>query len=142
MQPNLGAAVFTVWLPDGSRECSAYPDVCIGCGTGFRRSALQQVGGLPEDFFMAAEEYDLSLRLLDAGWEVQSFADLHVTHLKTPGSRFLRRITRLDTRNNTLLALRYFPDPWRSLYAAEWLQRYRLIASAKGHRSAFWRGAA
>ena len=54
------------------RECSAYPDVFIGCGTGFRRQALVEVGGLPEDFFMQAEEYDLSLRLLDAGWTVEA----------------------------------------------------------------------
>lgn len=138
---RLGAAVFTVTLPDGSRECSAYPDVCIGCGTGFRRDALQQAGGLPADFFMAAEEYDLSLRLLDAGWAIRSFDDLHVTHLKTPGSRFPRRITRLDARNNTLLALRYFPEPWRTIYAREWLLRYRLMAVVKGHRLDFWRGA-
>lgn len=139
--PHMGAAVFTITLPDGSRECSAYPDVCIGCGTGFRRDALHQVGGLPADFFMAAEEYDLSLRLLDAGWAIRSFDDLHVTHLKTPASRFPTRITRLDARNNTLLALRYFPDPWRMIYAEEWLLRYRLMATVKGHRLAFWRGA-
>src|SRR5215210_37290 len=35
--PSLGAAVFDIQLPDGSRECSAYPNVFIGCGTGFRR---------------------------------------------------------------------------------------------------------
>src|SRR3954463_2456354 len=52
--PRLGAAVCTVTLPDGSRECSAYPGVFIGCGTGFRAAALREVGGLPEDFFMAA----------------------------------------------------------------------------------------
>src|SRR4051812_47927608 len=56
-EPQLGAAAFTIDLPDGSQECSAYPDVFIGCGTGFRRRALTQVGGLPEDFFMQAEEY-------------------------------------------------------------------------------------
>lgn len=71
--PELGAAIFTITLPDGSRECSAYPNVFIGCGTGFRRAALEQVGGLPDDFFMQAEEYDLSLRLLDAGWDIRSF---------------------------------------------------------------------
>ena len=139
--PRLGAAIFRVALPDGSRECSAYPDVCIGCGTGFRRSSLQQVGGLPADFFMAAEEYDLSLRLLDAGWAIRSFDDLHVTHLKTPASRFPKRITRLDARNNALLALRYFPDPWRTIYAHEWLLRYHMMAIVKGHRLDFWRGA-
>jgi len=139
--PSLGAAVFTVTLPDGSRECSAYPNVCIGCGTGFRAEALRQVGGLPDDFFMAAEEYDLSLRLLDAGWDVRSFDDLHVTHQKTPGSRFPRRITRLDVRNNLMLALRHFPREWRIPYALDWLRRYRIIADAKGHRAAFWAGA-
>lgn len=139
--PHLGAAVFTITLPDGSRECSAYPDVCIGCGTGFRRRALVDAGGLPDDFFMAAEEYDLSLRLLDAGWKVRAFDDLHVTHLKTPTARFPRRIARLDARNNVMLAMRYFLEPWRLPYALEWLERYRLLAAANGHRTAFWTGA-
>jgi GT2 family glycosyltransferase len=85
--PDLGAAVFSVHLPDGSSECSAYPDVFIGCGTGFRRKALAEVGGLPEDFFMQAEEYDLSLRLLDAGWTLKRFDDLHVVHLKSSTAR-------------------------------------------------------
>lgn len=139
--PYLGAAVFTITLPDGSRECSAYPNVCIGCGTGFRREALRQVGGLPEDFFMQAEEYDVSLRLLDAGWGVEPFDDLHVTHLKTPASRFPGRIARLDARNNTLLAMRYFPEQWRVEYASEWLERYRLLANANGLGTAYWAGA-
>ena len=139
--PGLGAAVFTVNLPDGSRECSAYPDVCIGCGTGLRRAALVEAGGLPEEFFMGAEEYDLSLRLLDAGWRIRGFGDLHVTHLKTPQARFPRRITRLDARNNLLLALRYFPEPWRMIYATEWMERYRLMAAVRGHSGAFWIGA-
>ena len=142
MDSHLGAAVFTVALPDGSRECSAYPDVCIGCGTGFRRQALLEVGGLPEDFFMAAEEYDLSLRLLDAGWRVRRFDNLHVRHLKTPASRFPSRIARLDARNNVMLAMRYFPHPWRARYATAWLERYRLMAIANRQRRAFWVGAA
>ena len=139
--PTLGAAVFTITLPDGSRECSAYPDVCIGCGTGLRRSALRAAGGLPEDFFMAAEEYDLSLRLLDHGWRVRAFDDLYVTHLKAPASRFPPRIARLDARNNTLLAMRRFPEAWRIRYATEWLERYRLMSAVTGRRAAFWAGA-
>ena len=140
--PKLGAAVFTVTLPDGSRECSAYPDVFIGCGTGLRRAALDQVGGLPEDFFMQAEEYDLSLRLLDAGWRVRSYEDLHVTHLKTPGARSHWRTTRLDVRNNLLLATRHFPDRWVFPFAYDWMRRYYYIAAAKGHRWAYMSGLA
>lgn len=138
--PSLGAAVFDVQLPDGSHECSAYPNVFIGCGTGFRRRALAQVGGLPEDFFMQAEEYDLSLRLLAAGWNVRRFDDLHVAHLKTPTARKSTRTTRLDVRNNLTLIARYFPDRWVMPFALDWTTRYAMLAAARGHRLAHWQG--
>jgi GT2 family glycosyltransferase len=138
--PKLGAAVFTITLPDGSRECSAYPDVFIGCGTGFRRAALEQVGGLPDDFFMQAEEYDLSLRLMDGGWRVRTFDDLHVTHLKTPSARYSERVTQLDVRNNLVLVTKYFPEEWVLPFAVDWMKRYYVIASAKGHTKAYLKG--
>jgi GT2 family glycosyltransferase len=136
-RPMLGAASFTVTLPDGSRECSAFPDVFIGCGVGLRRRALQDTGPLPGDFFMQAEEYDLSLRLLDAGWEVDTFDDLHVAHEKTAAGRKSGRTTRLDVRNNFVLAMRYFPAPWSRRIALDWTRRYWLIAKSNNHRVAF-----
>ncbi|MGD0389343.1 MAG: glycosyltransferase family 2 protein [Tepidisphaeraceae bacterium] len=141
-RPRLGAAVFDVILPDGSRESSAFPSVCIGCGTGFRREALDAVGGLPDDFFMQAEEYDLSLRLLDAGWDIERFEDLRVSHLKTRIARQPARTTRLDVRNNLLVIARRFPRKWALPYAIDWMRRYRWMAHEKGwrHRAAFWRG--
>lgn len=139
--PTLGAAGFTVELPDGTRECSAYPDVFIGCGVGLRRRALSAVGGLPEDFFMQAEEYDLSLRLLNAGWDVQTFDDLRVTHLKSPLARAAARTTRLDVRNNIVLIARYFPKRYAVPYFCDWLRRYGWMAASNGHLPAFARGA-
>jgi GT2 family glycosyltransferase len=140
--PQLGAVGFTVTLPDGSRECSAYPDVFIGCGVGFRRQALEQVGGLPGDFFMQAEEYDLSLRLLDAGWDVRTFDDLHVTHLKTPAARISARTMRLDVRNNLTLIARHFPDEWVLPFALDWMTRYAAIAASTGRRLPYCAGLA
>jgi GT2 family glycosyltransferase len=141
-RPRLGAAAFDVILPDGTRESSAFPSVCIGCGTGFRSEALGAVGGLPDDFFMQAEEYDLSLRLLDAGWDVERFEDLRVWHLKTGIARQPARTTRLDVRNNLLVIARRFPRQWAWPYAMDWMRRYRWMAQQKGwrHRIAFWRG--
>ena len=129
---QLGAATFTVELPDGSQECSAYPDVFIGCGVGLRRRALRLVGGLPDDFFMQAEEYDLSLRLLDGGWKVCRFEDLKVHHLKTPRARVSSRTMRLDVRNNLYLILRRFPRKWIVPYSWDWMRRYAWIAASKG----------
>lgn len=140
--PRLGAAIFDVTLPDGSREASAFPTVCIGCGTAFRREALIAAGGLPTDFFMQAEEYDLSLRLLDAGWDLRRFDDLHVSHLKTITARRPARTTRLDIRNNLLVISRNFPRQWIWPYAKDWIQRYRWLAADSGarHSLAFYRG--
>jgi GT2 family glycosyltransferase len=137
---NLGAANFTITLPDGSRECSAYPEVFIGCGTGFRRRALDEVGMLPTDFFMQAEEYDLSLRLLDAGWDIQAFDDLHVAHRKTAAARCAARTMRLDVRNNITIARRYFPGEWGRRFALDWSRRYWRIACANRQRWAFTLG--
>jgi GT2 family glycosyltransferase len=140
--PDLGATIFDVTLPDGTHESSAYPSVVIGCGTGFRRVALQQVGGLPIDFFMQAEEYDLSLRLLENKWTIGRFDDLHVRHLKTPAARIPTRTTRLDARNNLMVVTRYFPRHWILPYAIDWTRRYWWMAGAKGrrHQAAMLRG--
>jgi hypothetical protein len=162
--PTLGAAVFDVMLPDGSREGSAYPDVFIGAGTGLRNSALRQLaaekqsggrGGplLPRDFFMQAEEYDLSFRLIAAGYSVQRFADLPLMHLKSPGARIGQRTTRLDVRNNLYLLAKYLPARLCHELAADWLSRYWRMALARDqrqspdaahgtHKQAFIRGAA
>jgi hypothetical protein len=98
------------------------------------------VGGLPDDFFMQAEEYDLSLRLLDAGWDVRRFEDLRVYHLKTLRARSTSRVMRLDVRNNIVLIARYFPRRWVWAFGWDWTLRYFWIARANGQLAAFARG--
>ncbi len=137
---GLGAAGFLVYLPDGRAECSALPNVFTGCGVGFRRDALREVGGLDRTLFMAAEEYDLAFRLVTAGWKCVTFSDLAVDHLKTPHARASARLVYYDTRNNLILIARYLPDEYECTFRQDWSQRYGWIAQAAGHRAAFWRG--
>ncbi len=139
--PALGAAGFVVHLPDGRLEGGALPDVFLGCGVGFRADALRSVGGLDRSFFMQAEEYDLTFRLVGAGWRVRMFDDLHVEHLKTACARRSRRTTYYDVRNNLRVAARYLPAPAYRLYRADWLQRYAWLAERDGHVRAHRRGA-
>jgi hypothetical protein len=139
-RPTLGAVGFTVHLPDGSQECAALPHVFVGCGVGFRREALREVGGLDPSFFMQAEEYDLSFRLLRAGWDVEIFGDCAVTHLKTPFARRNERTTYYDVRNNLRVLARYFPKEYVDVYREDWLQRYEWMAENAGHTNAFLRG--
>ncbi|MGQ9648514.1 MAG: glycosyltransferase [Phycisphaerae bacterium] len=137
---RLGAAAFTVHLPDGRQECSALPGVFVGCGVGFRRAALDAVGGLDSSFFMQAEEYDLSFRLVAGGWKVKTFTDLGVDHLKTPTARLSGRTVRYDTRNNRIVIARYLPDEYEEVYRQDWMQRYRWIGEATGHLWDYWKG--
>lgn len=136
---RLGAAGFLVHLPDGRLECSAFPNVFVGCGVGLRADALRAVGGLDRGLFMQAEEFDLSFRLINAAWHVETFADLHVDHLKTPRARLSARTTYCDTRNNLLIVERYLNEPSRRVYREDWLRRYYWLALGSGHRIAFAR---
>ncbi len=138
---QLGAAGFTVHLPDGSEECSALPHVFVGCGVGIRAKALRAVGGLDPTFFMQAEEYDLSFRLMAAGWNVDVLSDLAVRHQKSAQGRDHERTTYYDIRNNLRVVARYLPPPYRGVYQKDWLQRYGWLAQASGQMAAYRRGA-
>jgi len=137
---RLGAAGFTVTLPDGRAEGSALPGVFVGCGVGLRHDALYAVGGPDRTFFMQAEEYDLSFRLAHAGWNVRLFDDLEVHHLKTPDSRRTERTTFYDTRNNLRVIARHLPAPYARVYREDCIQRYHWLAQRDGHLTAFSRG--
>lgn len=139
-RPRLAAAGFCVHLPGGGQECSALPHVFVGCGVGLRTAALAQLGGLDPTFFMQAEEYDLSFRLLAAGWQVETFSDLHVDHDKTQQSRRAARPTYFDTRNNLRIVGRHLSDAVAGIYWQDWTQRYRWLAQAHRHSRAFHRG--
>jgi hypothetical protein len=74
---------------------------------------------------------------MQAGWNLRTFDDLHVTHLKTPSARSSWRTMRLDVRNNFILLMRYFPRQWRRRFAWDWMRRYFYIATMKSQRTAF-----
>lgn len=139
---SLGAAGFAVHLPDGSQECCALPHVFVGCGAGLRTAALRAVGGLDGSFFRQAEEYDLSFRLLAAGWRVRVFESLQVEHLKSPQSRASDRQLFYDVRNNLRLIARYLPDRFARAYRADWLRRYQWMAERDGCQAAWSQGVA
>ncbi|MGD8452516.1 MAG: glycosyltransferase [Phycisphaerae bacterium] len=139
---RLGAAGFTVHLADGRQECSALPHVFVGCGVGLRARALREVGGLDRSFFMQAEEYDLSLRLLQAGWRVEVLGDLQVEHGKSPVARRSERTTFYDVCNNLRVIGRYLPPAVARAYRHDWLRRYGWLAEQAGHGEAFAAGIA
>ena len=60
-------------------------DVVSGAFCMMRRSALDRVGLLDEDFFMYGEDIDLSCRIADAGYE-NWYIPAHILHYKGESS--------------------------------------------------------
>jgi hypothetical protein len=117
-----------VVLPDDRFEASALPGVMINCAVCIRKSALDEVGGFPVEFFRQAEEYDLSFKLWKAGYSVERFEDLVYRHEKAPGNRAGAIVHRLDMRNNLILIERFFPPKMRRFYREDWTNRYLALA--------------
>jgi hypothetical protein len=91
-----------------------------GGACAIRRSAYLEAGGLPDDFFFAHEETDLSWRLLELGYRLEYDAAARMCHPAAPNARH-EAWYRLDGRNRVLLARRNLPWPLAGAYLMDWL---------------------
>lgn len=135
---DVAAVVGRVVLPDGRVEAPAMPTVMLGGASCVRLRALRDVGFFPHDFFRQAEEYDLSSRLWNAGHRVVRFEDVIYRHDKTaaPG-RCGRDVARLDLKHNLIVAARYLPAPFDTIYADDFASRYRALMTHHGFADDF-----
>jgi GT2 family glycosyltransferase len=81
-----------------------------GCGNIIVKEAFDKAGSFPTDFFYGMEEYDLSYRVLDAGYTIKYLADIVLLHKESPEGRQ----TKSDKLrgmwvNKTKVAWRYLP---------------------------------
>lgn len=139
-EPRVAAVVGRIELPNGALEASALPTVVANGALIIRRRVIEEVGGLPREFFRQAEEYDWSLRIWNAGHRIDRFEDVVFRHDKAPGNRRGSDIHYCDVRNNLILLERYLPAPLRGEYRRDWTQRYGALARKNGHRAAHLRG--
>jgi GT2 family glycosyltransferase len=101
--------------PDRSSEVTTF----AGGACAIRRSAYLEAGGLPDAFFFAHEETDLSWRLIDLGYRIEYDADAVVCHPPEPNKRH-EFWYRQDGRNRVLLVRRNLPWPLAFGYLADW----------------------
>ncbi len=71
-----GGFEMTYWPHDSTREV----DIINGCFWLVRRSALEQVGGLDERFFIYGEDMDWCRRFWDRGWKVMYLHRARAVH--------------------------------------------------------------
>jgi glycosyltransferase involved in cell wall biosynthesis len=92
-----------------------------GCGNIIVKEAFDIAGPFPTDFFYGMEEYDLSYRILDAGYTIKYIANIVLLHKESPEGRQ----TKSDKLrgmwvNKTKVAWRYLPMPCYFTTAIMW----------------------
>ncbi|WP_211715916.1 glycosyltransferase family 2 protein [Nocardiopsis sp. MG754419] len=133
-EPTLGALSFRIADPDGgpdqrrhvprlrvgdSRESSVVTTF-LGGACAIRRTAFDEGGGLPGDFFYAHEETDLAWRIMDAGYSIEYDADAVMYHPAVAPTRH-ENFYRLNARNRVWLARRNLPWPLAVTYLGTWV---------------------
>ncbi len=115
-------------LPDGRREAGGLPEVFVGCGAAIRRDAFRQVRGYDPAFHYYVEEYDLSAKLILAGYRIVHDYRFRVVHEKADDGRDMNVILQRLVRNNGWVAQRYAPDEKLMSLQRDMLDRYSRIA--------------
>lgn len=92
----------------------------LGGANAVRTKVLEQVGGLPDEFFYAHEETDLAWRAQNAGWAIDYRADMVLHHPTTAPSRHAV-YHRMVARNRVWLARRNLPVLLIPAYLGVWL---------------------
>lgn len=130
-------------LRAGDPERSSPVTTFAGGACAIRRSAYLEAGGLPDAFFYAHEETDLSWRLIDLGYRLEYDAAATMCHPAVPNARHAAWY-RLDGRNRVLLARRNLPWPLAFGYLADWLvltvARERSVGAIRAWLSGFAEG--
>jgi len=114
-----GARWYVPRLRAGDPERSSVVTTFAGGACAIRRSAFEEAGGLPGQFFYAHEETDLAWRLIDLGYRLEYDAESRMCHPAVPNARHAIWY-RMDGRNRVLVARRNLPWPLAWAYLLNW----------------------
>ncbi len=109
LPPDVYALGGEILLPNQSHEQGGLPEVVIGCGCLYRRTAFLEAGGYDPAFEYYVEEYDLCARLIRQGGRVVHTRSLGFEHRKVQQNRDFRSILRRLVRNNSWVIDRHCP---------------------------------
>jgi GT2 family glycosyltransferase len=128
-----------VWERDeGQFDEEEYVFSACGGSAAYRRSMLEQVGLLDEDFFYSCEDVDLAWRAQLAGWRC-IYAPRAVVYHKLSATGGGKTASFYDGRNAIYLLIKDYPgDLWR----AHWRDIFARQFHIAGEALKAWRGAA
>ncbi len=113
-RPNIGVLALNVltgpytsaaWKMEENKNIVGF----IGCGAILRRETYEKIGGYADWIFLYVNEWELGLRCVNAGYEVQYFADCKVIHRTSSLHRTTRRFEMLVAKHQLAIIYKYFP---------------------------------
>ena len=143
--PKVAAIAFDILSPDKSSERSrAQPrrvPMFIGCGHIVRMAAVRAAGGyVTTPGIYGSEEKDLTLRLMDAGYEIMLLPGVHVWHDKSAVAREQPAQHRSGVCNDLAMTLRRTPFVVLPLALVSKLYRHFQFSRAHQLEEPFWGG--
>lgn len=90
-----------------------------------KREVIEQLGSYPDDFFYGMEEYDLSYRILEAGYSIVYSDKIVMLHKESPlGRKPKNEKLRMMWVNKSKVAYRYLPKKYFYSTAVMWSLQY------------------
>lgn len=80
----------------------------IGCGAIYRKAVYDKIGGYADWIFLYANEWDLGIRCIDAGYLVEHFEGCTVDHRTSSLHRTSRRLRVLCTKHEMAIIYKHF----------------------------------
>lgn len=81
-----GGYLMTYWDHGDNREVDALSGACLM----FRRTAMEQIGLLDENFFLYGEDVDFCYRFKKTGWKVFYYSEAKIVHLGSQSTQQLK----------------------------------------------------
>lgn len=132
------------YLPDRKVRPGPVPWATGACLL-IRRTLMEELGGLDEDFFLYHEEVDLCRSAWDRGWQVVYDPSLECQHANPLQNRRPTPLLRILTRHGKLLYFRKHLPRWQ-LHAlariAEWDAGARRLVARDPEEARAWRAVA
>ena len=112
-EEEIGIIAFRIEHPStGALTTKNWPEISsrmVGCGAGIRKSTLDAVGYYDPDFFLYANDYDLPIRVWDAGQRVVYDDSIVAYHAFSPKKRTGGRNIYFGTRNGIWFDFKHLP---------------------------------
>jgi len=131
--PSTGETVTNDWKPGNTTTF-------WGCGAAVRTSVWKKLGGYREELFLYTNEFDLSIRIWNAGYKVRYTDEIKAYHRVSTMNRTSDRLISYSLKNDYIFANTYFDAKYRSSL----IRRDRFVwfirAFLSGSLSAYFEG--